>query len=49
MEDAAGVVAGCLRNLAVVAPEATAAAADALVEETAGADTAAEKVQPGQP
>merc|ERR1719223_1728580 len=49
MEDAAGVVAGCLRNLAVVAPEATAAAADALVEETAGADTAAEKVEDPAP
>ena len=42
-----------VHNLGVVAPtaaaEATVAAADALVKETAGADTAAEKVEPGQP
>ena len=42
-----------VHNLAVVAPtaaaEATVAAADALVEETAGADTAAGKGEPGQP
>ena len=53
MEDARKAVGGGLHNRAVVAPpaaaEATAAAADALVQETAGADTAAEKVEPGQP
>ena len=53
MEEAGKALAGGLHNRAVVAPpaaaEATAVAAEASVEETAGADTAAEKVEPGQP
>ena len=53
LEEAGEALAGGLRNIwAVVAPsaaaKATAAAADASVEETAAADTAAE-VEPGQP
>ena len=53
MEEAGKALAGGLHNRAVVAPpaaaEATAVAAEASVEETAAADTAAKKVEPGQP
>ena len=53
MEEAGEALAGGLSNISVIAPpaaaEATAAAADAPVEEKAAADTAAEKVEPGRP